>query len=405
MKTAVTIPWEAVVEGCPPSEKAKELPLVVAERCALRGEYDLVDSVRALTQALSRDVTGARAVGRRSSVSARVEFLFSGGWENAVAILTSDGTSRVMLQGIRPNWSRMDTDDPELATDALVRAYVLRYARLDADLCALIPTGADEDHTAAEPMRFIRPENWGFGPTRDKARWRSPVVGRSSSKRHVPNRHCSSTQVLRPPHETQFDEPTPERGDPLDCLSLLNHVRAQLETKLCTATPEHHAESLCYLPALALGRCRLFGVKISVADDFALGPVAFAHAAKHMIGRLKYAAGTADLADGQIEIGGAYAQEHLALELLEARMDAHAAYLALDEAYAAALYEGSPEVPAMSRRLTQVRRLINLFDGNLQKNLPLLRLAASTYLLDNWRRLLAPAYRDCPPWWLDGCIG
>ena len=116
-------------------------------------------------------------------------------------------------------------------------------------------------------------------------------------------------------------------------------------------------------------------------------------------------AGTANLAERQIDIGGAYAAEHLALELLEARMDAHAAYLALDEAYAAALYDGSPEVPAMSRRLTQVRRLINLFDGNLQKNLPLLRLAASTYLLDNWRRLLAPTYRDCPPWWLDGCIG
>src|SRR4051812_46476787 len=100
MNTAVTISWEAVVNGCPPSQ-AKALPLVVATRCALRGEYDLEDSVGALTDALSRDLTGARAVSRRSGTSARVELLFSGGeWENAVAILTSDGTSRVVLQGI-----------------------------------------------------------------------------------------------------------------------------------------------------------------------------------------------------------------------------------------------------------------------------------------------------------------
>jgi hypothetical protein len=58
----------------------------------------------------------------------------------------------------------------------------------------------------------------------------------------------------------------------------------------------------------------------------------------------------------------------------------------------------------MGRRLNQVRRLIDRLDGNLQNQLPLLRLAASTRLLENWRRLLAPAYRDCPPWWLDGCL-
>jgi transcriptional regulator GlxA family with amidase domain len=107
----------------------------------------------------------------------------------------------------------------------------------------------------------------------------------------------------------------------------------------------------------------------------------------------------------RVDAAGAHAQRNLVLDLLEIRMDAHAASLALDEAYAAALYDGSPDAPAMSRDFKRVRRLINLFDVNLQKNLPLLRLAASTYLLDNWRRLLAPAHRDCPPWWLDGCIG
>jgi hypothetical protein len=58
----------------------------------------------------------------------------------------------------------------------------------------------------------------------------------------------------------------------------------------------------------------------------------------------------------------------------------------------------------MGRRLNQVRRMIDLFDGNLQKQIPLLRLAASTRLLENWRRLLAPAHRTLPPWWLNGCL-
>ena len=38
MKTAVTIPWEAVAEGCPPSEKAKGLPLEVSEHYQHRGD-------------------------------------------------------------------------------------------------------------------------------------------------------------------------------------------------------------------------------------------------------------------------------------------------------------------------------------------------------------------------------
>lgn len=156
-----------------------------------------------------------------------------------------------------------------------------------------------------------------------------------------------------------------------------------------------------YWLALVLGRCRLFGVRLEPSDDFTLTPPAFGEAATILVEHLKHLLIERPCA----QQWGAHVERVVALEMLETRMDAHATYLALDEAYAAALHDGSPEAHRMSRRLHQVRRLIELFDGNLQKNLPLLRLAASTYLLDNWRRLLAPSHRDCPPWWLDGCIG
>jgi hypothetical protein len=415
MKTAVTIPWGAVVEGCPPSPKAKALPLVVSRHCNSRSQgpaahYDWISKTANASSASSL------AVGRRSGGSALVELLLVGAEAEAVATLTSDGETSVVVQSLRAPLGTSESFDSDLATDELVRTYVLRYARMDADVRAFVVPDADggehRDDDGRKPMQFMRPENWGFRPltatttttTNPTTSWRMSHLSPSEGS-HLVNCYCSSNAVLRPPHRNPFDEPPPDRGDPLQCLPPLMHVRAALESGLCSQTYEPHAESLCYWPVLALGRCRLFGVKVAEDQDFTPGPEVFAHASRRLRERLiAILESFADL-DGRIVRQGAYGHANLALELLEARMDAHAAYLALDEAYAAALYDGSPEAPAMSRRLTQVRRLINLFDGNLQKNLPLLRLAASTYLLDNWRRLLAPAHRDCPPWWLDGCIG
>ena len=44
MKTAVTIPWHAVVEGCPAS-RAKALPLVVSSACRSQPDASIFDAI------------------------------------------------------------------------------------------------------------------------------------------------------------------------------------------------------------------------------------------------------------------------------------------------------------------------------------------------------------------------
>jgi hypothetical protein len=206
--------------------------------------------------------------------------------------------------------------------------------------------------------------------------------------------------ATRPRFTDPFEEPTAaDRGDPFQCTPQLRQFR-----HLCDHATGGLAEPRAYWLALGLGRCRLFGVALSPADDFTLSPLSFDHAARHLIDYLAAAVDWLKDVVSRPDAYPAHLHRNIALELLEIRTDAHAAHLALDEAYAAARYENNPQADMMGRRLRQVRRMINVLDGNLQNNIPLLRPAASTFLLENWRRLLAPAHRDCPPWWLDGSL-
>jgi hypothetical protein len=384
MNTAVTIPWEAVINGCPPSQ-AKALPLVVSSHYQRRSECcregELLDQVLARLARLGPDTL---AMISRSCSGARIEILLPG---LGTVQLTSDGETRVVLQQASYLWMN----------EAPVRKYVARYSRFDPDSPGLFVPPISEEESDRGCAQFLNTLAWGFEPTAKGYRWRdrSGSTAASSSK-------VDPDYVVRPRYEDPLAEPLPDRGDPFDCITAL---RQNLDT--CVGQVDERTPLLVAIPrtygvAVALGSCRLFGVRVDAPEDRTLTPAGFHLAWVHLKHRVRWALKRLHHVDMH---SGAFRIQNHALETLEARTDAHAAYLALDEAYAAALYDGSPEVPAMSRRLTQVRRLINLFDGNLRKNLPLLRLAASTYLLDNWRRLLAPTYRDCPPWWLDGCIG
>jgi hypothetical protein len=276
------------------------------------------------------------------------------------------------------------------------RRHVARHARLDADARAfVIPPRA---------LEGMEPASCGFSPSPVGMRWSADGLFTTCP----PGKPSWPTypEMTRPRFRDSFEDSetsaAADRGDPFRCLPQLSQtasdcqrvlgalargsVDAQSRSRLAL-----HVRDLAANLALDLGRCRLFGVSPEV--DFTLAPRAFEFASTVLIESLMRVLRRTD------RVG---ASPDAALRLLEIRTDAHATYLALDEAYAAARYEGDVEAPAMGRRLHQVRRIINLLDNNLRNLQPLLSPAASTQLTENWRRLLAPEYREIAPWWMAG---
>jgi hypothetical protein len=352
---------------------------LIASSCFKRsgGAFDVVEFIERATAEPMAMVTRSDAASLAELVSVA---------DGAVAILTGNGESAV-LQARADSWAALV--GAARRRGEFARRYVTRYAQFNPDAAAFVlPEKGDEQ------PEFARPATWGFTATDRGVRWTgegvfdaSPAL-KSHSFKSSP--HRSSPDWFQPRFEGEFEEKLVGRGDPLQCLPQLRQVQSACECAESGTAP-------AYELALALGRCRLFGVKVE--EDFTLGHAAFFAASDQMIEQLKRVArwvvGAGDVC--------AYLLRNVALEMLEIRMDAHAAYLALDEAYAAARCEGHPQADHMARRLNQVRRMIDVVDGNLKEQEQLLRLAASTHLLENWRRLLAPCFRGAMPWWVELC--
>ena len=393
MKTSHTIPWEAVVQGCPPS-RAKRLPLVVSRSCAHLNQSLFAHLLAAplAGRVQPADSDNPMAMVSRANSSTLLELPLPE--QGATAILTSDGLTSVNLQAY---WNPLNTwlSEPAYRRDAFARTYVARYARLDPDARAFVPADStEEDQPNTSPrFEFLHPESWGFTRMSTSMHWTAHNLFHSPTPIKNPPKDSTAT---RPRFKDPFEEPIPDRGDPFQCIPQLRQFKRPCEQ--ATARVRSYGLALC------LGRCRLFGVKLNDADDFSLAAAPFEQCSTYLIDRLKDACRRLIELQTTASAHSVYLHRNFALEILEIRMDAHSACLALDEAYAAAQYESHPQADKMGRRLNQVRRVINLFDGNLQKQLPLLSLAASTFLLENWRRLLAPAHRKLPPWWLDGCL-
>ena len=302
-------------------------------------------------------------------------------------------------------WDAIVESDRALRSRAeKARATVARHAQLDADACAFVLSPQQLEGHAMKPATF------GVTGSSIAVRWTAEGLF-TPWPPGSPN-PPASPDLTRPRYCDPFEESeaSADRGDPFQCLPQLNQTatacRRVLSAMQCAGAQPRvrlagHLRELAQSLALDLGRCRLFGV--SPEADFTLNPRAFEMASTGLIEKLSRMLRRMDRVIEKTS--ASETAREAALQLLELRTDTHATCLALDEAYAAALYEGKAEATAMGRRMHQVRRLIGILDGNLRKNIPLLRLAASTQLLKNWRRLLAPGYRALPPWWLDGCLG
>jgi SNF2 family DNA or RNA helicase len=164
------------------------------------------------------------------------------------------------------------------------------------------------------------------------------------------------------------------------------------------------ARRAAYRLASALGHCRLFGVGLGGRDgslDVAVGLGAalqwaeylreWVEEARHLGQRWERAAEEAEAID-------------YALDMLIARMEAWAVFVAVDEPYQECLETGAPEQARFAAVLDGSFADLEKLDTLLLEQTGVLAVATETRLLANWRAALAPEYRTALPWWLDGTL-
>jgi hypothetical protein len=158
--------------------------------------------------------------------------------------------------------------------------------------------------------------------------------------------------------------------------------------------------------AIALGRCRLFGVDIPKEFDFTLPyGLAAAAATSLQVDVREWTRLAEDLPTWWDDAEPLEAEERLQ-DLLECRMAVWAAAVAFDEAADYSLFPIPPEAQTFEQAWLQLADDIERFDNSLARleNVELFSQLAGTYLLSNWRSVLAEPYRDLLPWWLDGTL-
>ncbi len=153
--------------------------------------------------------------------------------------------------------------------------------------------------------------------------------------------------------------------------------------------------------AVALGRCRLFGVDPGENNGVLPQRTAIA-AAVECSRQLRHLAESVYALARQWDAGDIDADSGLeAGQFLFVRMDFWAAAIAIDEAYEAALLDRNAVTGEFRRVIRQLTADGQALDSSMQENTDIFCTAANTEMLDNWQGLLASPYLDALPWWLD----
>jgi hypothetical protein len=162
------------------------------------------------------------------------------------------------------------------------------------------------------------------------------------------------------------------------------------------------ARRTAYWLAVVLGHCRLEAVELDELDGSLPEPIALA-ACRHFVRIVPAWCEDARRLDKCLLPGQDQMEENeQCFELLEARMQAWAVYVAIDEAYQVSVEDRSPRPVLFGQSLDEVLDRVQEFDLELQTRIDLLARIARYHFLENCRRALAPEYSDPLPWWLDG---
>jgi hypothetical protein len=201
--------------------------------------------------------------------------------------------------------------------------------------------------------------------------------------------------------------PTSSRlgGDPLGWRDELRHALGQPALASFSDDAQTEDSEACraaYQVAACLGKCRLFGVDAGELDGTL--PAGLAAAASR-----QWAAYVGEWIEAAGRLPGAWSESaeevealDRAVDLLTARMESWAVFLAVDESYQDSIELALPVGPRLGQAVRFALDVLDRFDRVLRDNAAYLAPVAGTELLNNWRSLLTPAYGRTLPWWLDG---
>lgn len=201
---------------------------------------------------------------------------------------------------------------------------------------------------------------------------------------------------------------SPPPSDPFEILLRLQEARQHpLLGGADQLLPEQREEAAeaAYRVVELQGYCRLFGLTLSGPEAARLPTPQIIAACGHLTWYLQELRQTLDTIEERFLSATCQPEvDDIVCEPWEARMDAHAAFLEIDDAYTTALENDEPDLSLFSQAVDQVLAEMKVLDDALREHLDILSLVTDTNLLDNWRAQLAREYSELPPWWLDGTL-
>jgi hypothetical protein len=368
------------------------------------------------------------------------------------------------LPGAPSVWHAPVSAAERLIRDAVVREWVGRYAVATGEgpVKGLIPPDRPcdvKDRADMAPVQFLMPSEWGFNGGASGCIWvgfeSSGSYSLASSRPMEASPDSESLRRLLAGHiEEQSNHPESRdrsansgpysgarrrrSGYPLTTIagscgsnpSKTNSSRRQGPNDALAALPDltrameqypwawvqagdlagektfadSSSSGAAYRSAIALGRCRLLGTAAADLAELRLSPSFGISAAEELAGKLAQWARQAKSLPADVRGATGPRASDLCMGLLEARLEAWAAYLAIDESYSAAVDRTDALAERFSLAIDAALDGLAAFDDSIQWAEPLLASVVTgpgSCLLSNWKKLLADPYRQSLPWWLN----
>jgi hypothetical protein len=179
--------------------------------------------------------------------------------------------------------------------------------------------------------------------------------------------------------------------------------RPELHDVSATGQGNRAALESAYQLALALGRCRIFGTNPGPDLDGTIPASLALAAARELLVLLEgWKEEANSLEQSWLACKDSFQTENLCMEILADRMDAWAAFIAIDESCSRKCEGNDAASEQFSEVIDTLTDSLEAFDDALAKHEDLLSCVTETPLLENWRQELSTPYRETLPWWLDG---